>query len=221
MPKINSINNTTQDLTVDPGASGDSYVQYNIGGTAEFRIGVDDDDSDSFKISQGSALGTNDTLIINTAGQRTLPLQPLFLAGLSVNQNNLTGNGTVATVAYNNVITNVGSHYDNTTYTFTAPITGKYKFWAAVVPQALDGTSTFGRLRIVTTARTYVGPTLNIGAYRETTFNTAAISMALVSVDMTAGNTAHVDFTVDGMAGDTVDLTTGNPSHFFGGSLDV
>ena len=72
-------------VIVDPGASGDSFIQFNINTTAEFRIGVDDDDGDSFKISQGSALGTNDTFVVTSSGEITIPLQPSFQAYLGTN----------------------------------------------------------------------------------------------------------------------------------------
>jgi len=79
MAKVNSIDNQSESLTIDPGASGDSFVQFDINATGEFRIGVDDTD-DSFRVSQGSALGTNDTFIMTDAGEKTTPLQPAFLA---------------------------------------------------------------------------------------------------------------------------------------------
>ena len=44
MATKNSLNNKSQELTIDPGASGDSFLQFNINTTGEFRIGVDDTD---------------------------------------------------------------------------------------------------------------------------------------------------------------------------------
>ena len=63
MAKINSINNKSSELTIDPGSSGDSFIQLDINSTSKFIIGVDDDDSDKFKISAGGALGTGDSLV--------------------------------------------------------------------------------------------------------------------------------------------------------------
>ena len=42
MAKINAINNQSAELTIDPGASGDSFIQFDINTTGEFRVGVDD-----------------------------------------------------------------------------------------------------------------------------------------------------------------------------------
>lgn len=47
MATKNSIGNKSQDLTLDPGASGDSFVQFDINGTGKFRVGVDDNAADS------------------------------------------------------------------------------------------------------------------------------------------------------------------------------
>ncbi len=40
MAQNNALNKKSQELTVDPGASGDSFVQFDINATGEFRIGV-------------------------------------------------------------------------------------------------------------------------------------------------------------------------------------
>lgn len=220
MAKNNAINNESASLTLDPGASGDPFVQFDINGTGEFRIGVDDNDSDKFKIASGSALGTNDCFVMTAAGENTMPLQPAFFAHINANQNNLTGNGTVAKVNFTSERFDQNGDYDGTN-TFTAPVTGKYKFSYNVNPSGLDATSTYGQMQIVTTARTYNGPTLNLAQYRETTTDTAGINMAISSVDMTAADTAYCTLTVNGMGADTVDLTTTHNATHFAGSLDV
>ena len=126
MAKINSINNASSQLTIDPGASGDSFVQFDINAIGEFRIGVDDNASDAFKISQGSALGTNDTFVMTAAGERTMPLQPAFLVRIDGDVSNVTGDGTIYTLVYDAETFDVGSNFS--TSTFTAPIAGKYFF---------------------------------------------------------------------------------------------
>lgn len=133
MAKQNSINDSVEQLTVDPGASGDSFIQFDINTTGEFRIGVDDDASDAFKISQGSALGTNDTFIMTAAGECTMPLQPGFLATINA-EANATGDGTfhsVGSIAATTEIFDQNSDFTvgdgaGTGATFTAPVTGQY-----------------------------------------------------------------------------------------------
>lgn len=133
MATKNAINNKSQELTVDPGASGDSFVQFDINGTGEFRIGVDDDAADSFKVSQGSALGVNDTFIMTADGERTMPLQSAFLAYLGTTDSNVTGDATVFNLGTGNALTEVfDQNGDFTTGgIFTAPVTGRYYLQAS------------------------------------------------------------------------------------------
>lgn len=50
------------------GTGGDAQTLYYIGGTQFFAVGIDNSDSDAFKISANDVLGTNDFLKITTAG---------------------------------------------------------------------------------------------------------------------------------------------------------
>jgi hypothetical protein len=133
MATQNNINNTvnpfsTTAMTIDPGSSGDSYIQFDINTTGEFRAGVDDTDGDAFLLSQGSALGTNNTFRMSAAGEMNMGLQPLFLAVPSSTLTNVTGDGTIYTVVFGSETTDQGSDYDSSTGIFTAPVAGKYKF---------------------------------------------------------------------------------------------
>ena len=153
MATNNSINNETQELTVDPGASGDSFVQFDINGTGEFRIGVDDDASDAFKISQGSALGTNDTFVMTASGERTMPLQPAFLVTVASTISNVTGDGTAYTIVYDSEVYDQSG--DMTTTTFTAPVTGRYMLIFQGSVDGLTSSHTEGLWQLVTSNRTY------------------------------------------------------------------
>jgi hypothetical protein len=51
---------------------GDPYITMVVSGGSTFAVGVDNSDSDTFKISQESTLGTNDRLKITTAGVTTV-----------------------------------------------------------------------------------------------------------------------------------------------------
>ena len=62
------------DLTTQSGA-GDPKVRFTISGHENFEIGIDNTDSDLLKISQGSALGTND--IATFTGSR------MYVGGIS------------------------------------------------------------------------------------------------------------------------------------------
>jgi len=153
MATQNSINKKSQDLTIDPGASGDSYVQFDINTTGEFRIGVDDDASDAFKISQGSALGVNDTFIMTAAGERTMPLQPCFRVEIDSNITNVTGDGTAYTVIWDNEVFDIGSNM--TTTTFTAPVDGKYFFASEVMIGDITAAFTVGVICFIESSGEY------------------------------------------------------------------
>jgi len=61
-------------VIVDPGASGDSYIRFDINTTTEFSVGVDDTDSDNFKITTGAtpSAGT-EVMEITPSGDATFP----------------------------------------------------------------------------------------------------------------------------------------------------
>lgn len=193
MAQQNSIANKSSELTIDPGASGDSFVQFDINTTGEFRIGVDDTD-DSFRISQGSALGTNDTFVMTAAGERTMPLQPAFSAYNSANDNNVTGDGTVFTLEFDTEIFDQNGDYDNTTDTFTSPVTGRYHLWVSVQARELAAGHTDGNMQIVTSNRTYQCNQLTWGGIRNS--SNQLTLMFSVFADMDASDTVTCTFTV-------------------------
>ena len=53
-------------------SSGDPHLSFQIGGTDEFTIGVDDDDSDNLKIDTGGTVGGATKLTLDTSGNMTL-----------------------------------------------------------------------------------------------------------------------------------------------------
>jgi hypothetical protein len=71
---------------------------------------------------------------ISSAGLVTKPYQTYFIARAT--NSTLTSNGsTVQKLPYSTIDKNIGSAYNGTTYTFTAPVTGIYQFnWQMFVP---------------------------------------------------------------------------------------
>ena len=158
MAKINKINNASSLLAVDPGASGDSFIQFDINTTGEFRIGVDDDDADKFKISQGSALGTNDYLTITSSGEEVLTSNPAFAAYQASDANNVSGDLTLyqlgSTVSLTEIY-DIGNNF-TTGGTFTAPVTGKYLFVMTIKVNDIASSNTEScNSRIITSNRTW------------------------------------------------------------------
>lgn len=224
MAQSNPINKRTSQLAIDPGASGDSFVQFSINGTGEFRIGVDDTDGDAFVVSQGSALGTSNCIRISAAGEITMPLNPAVLAYQASADNNVTGDGTSAVLGAGVAVTEVydqGSDFV-TSGTFTAPVTGRYLF---VLQMNLRTTATTGgttwSTKIVTSNRTYQSsfyPTRNTvaGLYGA---NNALGDCFSVVADMDAADTCT--FQVLSSGGSKVDelINSANVFSAFNGAL--
>ena len=192
MATKNTLNNATGELTVDPGASGDSFVQFDINATGEFRIGVDDGSGDAFKISQGSALGTNDTFIMTAAGESTMPLQPAFGA-IAVNQINVTGDATVYTVTFSSSeFFDQNNDFDGTS-TFTAPVTGKYQLSTDILFNDILSTHTESTLTISTSNRDYTSEFINPFA-AETPGENISLTMSVLA-DMDSADTVVIKTT--------------------------
>ena len=189
MATNNSMNAKAENLVIDPGTAGDSALQFDINGTSEFRIGVDDTD-DSFRVSQGSALGTNDTFVMNDAGISRLELQPAFSTKLSSIVYNVTGDGTEYTVIWNSEIFDQNSDFNTSTGTFTAPITGRY-FLTVNVYSNINDVYTSSVLKIKTSNRTYLN-----GINHPSAAPYSSTPHVCAVVDMDASDTAYVTYTV-------------------------
>ena len=207
-------------VTIDPGASGDSFVQFDINTTGEFRIGVDDTD-DSYRISQGSALGTNDTQIITAAGEATFPLTPCFAAFMTTTQTNITGDGTQATVIFDTELFDQNADYNAATGIFTAPVTGRYSFKAGVRYVDVTAAFTWQRFLLVTSNRTWDQGYTNPGATFATSISPSSLGQQFSAyVDMDASDTASMDVNMSGgtkiidAGGDATNIST-----FFTGKL--
>ena len=218
MATKNSINNVSQDLTVDPGASGDSFIQFDINATGEFRIGVDDDDSDAFKISQGSTLGTNDTFIVTDQGEVTKPLQPAFLAIMTSNKNNVTGANAVYIGDWDSEIFDQGGDFDGTS-TFTAPITGRYLFQGCFTVGGLNIGNNSQVINLRTSDRRYT--LTNLRPENLMTVNNELTFEGSILADMDASDTAIFEVQVSGGSQIVDVLSNGasDPLSWFSGSL--
>jgi hypothetical protein len=210
----NTVANTVEatNLTVDPAAASDSYAQFSESTTGKWRIGNDETD-DSFRISQGSALGTNDTFVMSSAGERTMPLQPAFLAVLGSDDLNQTGDGTVFILGDTDVGTALTEIYDqngdltagsSSGAVFTAPVTGRYHFEILVQITDIAAAHTTSQLRLITSNRTYDFANLSPGAAKSNG-NTYTLHGSTYA-DMDAADTATVTIAVFGGA-KQIDIT--------------
>ena len=182
------------------------------------------------EISKGgtntSSYSTNTFLTYNGTSIRSTPIpltssnvyqnsyQPGFLA-YSTGATSVTGNGTAYTVIFNSVIFDKNSNYNNGTGVFTAPVTGKYAFYIALVAANIAAGHTSGNMQLVTTGRTYISNITNfykgscLWPYPDQSFRVTGQEMCVLA-DMSIGDTAHVVLTVSGIT-KTVNVYTVAP----------
>ena len=84
-------------------SSGDPHLSFQIGGTDEFTIGVDDSDSDIFKIDTGGTVGGATKLSIDTSGN------VIIAGGLTTGSTSFVNSSGVIQVASQTNITGVGT----------------------------------------------------------------------------------------------------------------
>jgi len=101
---INSGDDTTSGVVTSAGyklnvgaGSGDVTTQFQQGGTTLFTVGIDDSDSEKFKIHSSTALADTSDLEITSAGVVSLA-SDLNVGGNTVLTGNLTVNGSTTTV---------------------------------------------------------------------------------------------------------------------------
>lgn len=189
-------------ITVGGGSAADPTLNFNVSGVTDFEMGIDNSSSDRLTISQSTALGTNDVWRMTPAGERTMPLQPAFLAYANATLSNLTGNSTLASpIIFNTEVFDQNSDYNNATGLFTAPVTGIYVFHyslgisglTAAHVSLISGISLNGTTNSRTASVSY-NPSSSIDA----TFGNWVTSSCVVS--MTAMDTYEVYLRVDGGA---------------------
>ena len=162
------------------------------------------------------ANGSN-AFVMTTAGEITEPLQPAFLALLSADQNNQTGDGTVYTVICDTEVFDQGGDYNNSTGVFTAPVSGRYLLNYSVRLVGLTSGMDALTANIVTSNRTYRNAHSIISAEPW-----SAMTMTVnVIADMDAADT--VSFTVSASAGakvaDVTGVSAGVNTTFVSGAL--
>tara|TARA_B100000073_G_scaffold94490_1_gene74990 strand:+ start:14 stop:838 length:825 start_codon:yes stop_codon:yes gene_type:complete len=137
--KVDSSNNRvgigtaspTQDLTIVNSGSARMELVSGTSGTSIIDMGDSSDkDIGGIRYAQGTdtmqfRAGNDVRMSIDGSGRVFKPNQPAFLA-LGANANYIT----TSPVPFPTVVYNIGSHYDNSNYTFTAPVAGRYFFHA-------------------------------------------------------------------------------------------
>jgi len=191
--------------TIDPpaGASIDmNGVELILDADADTSITADTDDQIDFKV------GGTDVMSIDSTGAVTKSLQPAFLAIRSTgNQSNLS-NGDTITFDTETFDLNA----DFASYTFTAPITGKYQFGFIVSVQSLDYNATFNRVELVSSNKTF-----NFGITSQQMFDdddpTYFSFQGSLLIDMDASDTCKLQW---GQSGGSAQADTFDSTYFSG-----
>lgn len=136
----------------------------------------------------------NTQLVPTASSDVTYPLQPAFAARPAASALNVTGDGTVATIAFATELLDRQGVFSSPT--FTAPVTGKYLLTADLFSQQLSASHTSNKINIVTTARSYLG--CNVGGPIRDNNNNWGSGWAYTIADMTSGDTATITLTSSG-----------------------
>ncbi len=117
-------------IVVGGGSAGDPTLNFNVSGATNWEMGIDNSVSDNLTISQGTALGTNDTWRMTTGGNNTKPLNCAFLCILTNDLNNVTGDGTNYQIVFDTLTYDQNSNITLANTSFSAPVTGIYQMSA-------------------------------------------------------------------------------------------
>ena len=142
------------------GASGLSILS---GNTSNGKIAFNDDggnsrgaviyehDGDNLRFQTAAA----DALKIDSAGHITKPKQPAFSAQSNSTLSNVPTNNAVQTIPFGTEIFDLNADYNNSNYTFTAPVTGKYLLTFCAVLANVDKDANYIICAIRTSNRNY------------------------------------------------------------------
>jgi len=134
-------------------------------------------------------------------GVLLLPGQPVINVNASAAVLNVTGNGAVATIAYNTEITDIGGNF--ATPTFTASVGGTYAVKFAIKVSGITAAGTVATARVVTSNRSYrINDMRSVGVagFTEYTF------YGSVDVDMDANDTLTITLTGSGESANVWDI---------------
>jgi len=125
---------------------------------------------------------------IDSAGHVTMPYQSAFSAKVTTQQSNIA-TSTQVTVPFATELYDQNSDYNNSTYTFTAPVTGKYQLNVLLLLANVDSASSYYQTALVTSNRTYYQTIDPRGFSQDVVYLNLDVS---VLADMDAGDTAIV-----------------------------
>ena len=181
--------NATMQIEGEGGA--DPTINFLANNAQHWAIGIDDSDSDAFKVSEHSALGTNDYLKLDVSGRVTTPNQPNFRVKGNSGGWQVISSASEQTVLFGDEQWDIGGRFNTSNGRFTAPVAGKYLFhFHAYVRQSSsdDGTG-YGTARIYKNGSLYSGAS-NIFGYNNSG-DSDQIAPVTTIMDMAANDYAN------------------------------
>tara|TARA_B100001939_G_scaffold346849_1_gene366747 strand:- start:108 stop:1517 length:1410 start_codon:yes stop_codon:yes gene_type:complete len=105
----------------------------------------------------GSGVNSSDVqaIVIDSNGHVTMPNQSAFLAYLSTEDENLTQGGAENKLPFQTERFDLNADYNTSTYTFTAPVAGKYQFNVSIRLDDMASNTTYNYTYFKTSNRTY------------------------------------------------------------------
>jgi hypothetical protein len=131
---------------------------------------------------------SNTGINIDANGHVTKPLQPCFRVGNGT-QNNIAV-GSNHTMIFSNEIFDNNADFDTSTYTFTAPVTGKYQFNILVRLSGSDSASSYSQMVLMGSNRNTTMATLMNSAIMNSDESVDLKGSAVL--DMDANDTANM-----------------------------
>ena len=187
-----TINGTTPTLTIGDAGAEDTKIVFD-GNAQDFHVGLDDS-ADDLVIGLGSTLGTTTHMAFDETGAITKPLQPSFHCTKNGTASDVTGDGTVYTIASWTEVADRNADFNNTSGVFTAPVTGLYLLTAEVYLQGMNSSHADNSVYFYSSNRNY--GFLGTAAQSASGHTGDFIVNGAVLVDMDASDTVsiRVDF---------------------------
>ena len=178
-----TIDNASGDITIDAAGdilldADDTDILLRDGGTT---FGGFKQVSNGLQISGG----TTPSIVADANGHVTMPAQSAVLVGIASDQ---SVSATEVTVTLDSEVYDVNADFNTGTYTFTAPVTGKYLISSNIGGYAQRG-SLYNSTKLITSNRTYFA--LDTPS-DQVTGNNFYINQLTVVADMDANDTAYV-----------------------------
>ena len=176
-------------LTLDMSAAGratfnSSVLTTGVYGASDGNSGIQFDGSDVVTLHTGGNLAQQ----IDANGHITMPLQPAFLVNAAA-MSNIAIDGA-RTVTFSSEVFDQNADFNTGTYTFTAPVTGKYYLTANIRANAIPTNATYFTVYIVTSNRNVLGRIFDPDGYDSSPVYDWYSAGSIV--DMDASDTAYV-----------------------------